>query len=263
MTGSTLKKFILTPVILSATVFGALTLPLALLGSKPVTIQFQEEPLFHGQLRDVAAPYLGLASVLSVGAGIASVAISGWSSAARKSSQVEAQLSGLEQHLKEKEELLETLKLSEARLEASGLKAFLEDEATTQRVEPKALPAHQNPEPAIEIKPLVITTQPIQAQPVALSPVTTQAAAAQFASAQAFLGYTQVNNSVKPVPQESPVSSIASSQVDELHAQLQNIMAQMASVQTVLSSRGASSESEPATPGSPRSLEVVKYQVVA
>jgi len=77
MPATPLKKLVLPPVVLSAAVFGVLTLPLAMLGSKPVTIQFQEEPIFQGQLRDVATPYLGLASVLSLGAGLASVAITG------------------------------------------------------------------------------------------------------------------------------------------------------------------------------------------
>src|SRR3712207_3688813 len=107
MSGSPLKKFVVTPVVISAAVFGALTLPLALLGSKPVTIQLQGEPVFYGQLRDVATPYLGLASAISLGAGIASVAVSGWRSSTRKSSQAEAQLSNLAQHLKEKEAELE------------------------------------------------------------------------------------------------------------------------------------------------------------
>src|SRR5919202_335519 len=117
---SSLKKLVLPPVVLSAAVFAVLTVPLAVLGSKPVTIQFQEEPIFHGQLRDVATPYLGLASALSLGAGLASVAITGWQSSTRKSSQVEAKLSDLAQNLREKEAQLEALILSESRMEASG-----------------------------------------------------------------------------------------------------------------------------------------------
>ena len=67
MTTSPLKKFVLAPVVLSAAVFSVLTLPLAVFVSQPVTIQLQEEPVFSGQLRDVATPYLGLASALSLG----------------------------------------------------------------------------------------------------------------------------------------------------------------------------------------------------
>lgn len=93
MSNSTLNKFVLTPVLLSATVLATLTLPLVFLNKKPVTIQLQEEPVFQGQLRDISTPYLGLASVLSLGAGVAIAAFFGWLISSRKSSQVETQLS--------------------------------------------------------------------------------------------------------------------------------------------------------------------------
>src|SRR4028119_697171 len=102
MATSQLKKLVLTPIVVSAAVFATLTLPLAFFGTKPVTIQLQEEPIFYGKLRDVAAPYLGLASVVSLGAGLASVAVTGWRRSTRKSSQVEAQLSNLAQDLRER-----------------------------------------------------------------------------------------------------------------------------------------------------------------
>jgi hypothetical protein len=92
-----------------------------------VAIQLQQEQVFQGQLRDVATPYLGLATVLSFGAGLASVAVTGWRMSTRKSSLVEAQLSDLEQNLKEKEAQLEALNVSEPRLEASGLSAFVDE----------------------------------------------------------------------------------------------------------------------------------------
>src|SRR4028118_1176018 len=128
MSNSPLKKFVLTPVVISAAVFGTLTLPLALLGKQPVTIQLQQEPVFQGQLRDVATPYLGLASIISLGAGFASVAFTGWRRSTHKSSQVEAQLSDLAKHLQEKELQLEALKLSESRLVATGLNAFVDED---------------------------------------------------------------------------------------------------------------------------------------
>lgn len=134
MSSSPLKKFVLTPVVLSATVFAALTLPLAVLGSKPVTIKLQQEQVFQGQLRDVATPYLGLASVLSLGAGLASVAITGWRLSTRKSSQVEAQLSAIAQNLQEKEAQLEALKLSQSRLEVSGLSKFIDEEVPLEQL---------------------------------------------------------------------------------------------------------------------------------
>jgi hypothetical protein len=242
MSGSPLKKFILTPVVLSAAVFGVLTLPLALFGSKPVTIQLQQEPVFQGQLKDVATPYLGLVAAISLGAGIANVAVTGWQLSSRKSSQVEEQLSILAQNLKEKEELLEALKLSESRLEASGLRAFLDEEVTQSQVE---TPAVASPATAEIVEPTVIMAQPIEPLTVAARQVSVQAAAQRFAVAQNFLGFTQVKTAVQP---SHPVDSVTSKDVDELHAQLQQIMAQMASLQKALATTSPAVTSEESVP---------------
>ncbi len=268
MTGAPLKKFVLTPVVLSAAVFAALSSPLAIFGSKPLTIQLQEEPVFQGQLRDFSAPYLGLTSAMSLAAGIASVAVSGWRLSARKSSQTEAQLSELEQDLKEKEVLLEQLKLSEARLDASGLSQFV-DEEVTQKPAQETLEANQAP--LRVVKPLVITTQPLEALAVVQSLETEQAATtgkaatSRFASAQTFLGYSQAKALVKPstttsspAPESPAPESPAPEEVEFLHTQLQQIMAQMASLQTAISSTPVPLSSETQVPAKSETPEVVK-----
>ncbi len=268
MTGAPLKKFVLTPVVLSAAVFAALSSPLAIFGSKPLTIQLQEEPVFQGQLRDFSAPYLGLTSAMSLAAGIASVAVSGWRLSARKSSQTEAQLSELEQDLKEKEVLLEQLKLSEARLDASGLSQFV-DEEVTQKPAQETLEANQAP--LRVVNPLVITTQPLEALAVVQSLETEQAATtgkaatSRFASAQTFLGYSQAKALVKPstttsspAPESPAPESPAPEEVEFLHTQLQQIMAQMASLQTAISSTPVPLSSETQVPAKSEPPEVVK-----
>ena len=125
---SPLKRYLLPSLVAAGTVFSALTLPLAMCGSEQVAIKVNKEPVFYGQMRDVAAPYLGFAAALSLGAAISSVAMTGWRQSSRKSAQIQDQLSCLQQNLKEKEAQLEELKLSELRLQASGLSFFLEDE---------------------------------------------------------------------------------------------------------------------------------------
>jgi hypothetical protein len=257
---SPIQKFVFTPLLLSATVFGVLTLPLAVLGSKPVIIQLQKEQVFQGHLKDFATPYLTLASALSLGTGIASVAVAGWREESRKSSQVEAQLSTLAQNLQEKEAQLEALKLSESRNEVSPLSAFLDEQVTPQQVE-KTPVATIEAVPVIE--PLVITTQPLEAQPVAPHQVTVQEAVRHFASAQTFLGYTRPKSAVKATPREI---SLESSEVEQLHTQLQQLMVQMASVQTALSARTntvtseaqVSSDKKAVVPASWVELQVVK-----
>jgi chaperonin cofactor prefoldin len=228
MSASPLKKFILTPVIISASVFAALTLPLVFLGNKPVTIKLQQDPVFYGPLRDIATPYVGLVSALSLGAGAASVAIAGWQQSRRKSEEVEAQLSGLEQHLKEKEAQLEAIKLSESRLEASGLKAFLDEDALLEPTKP--IPVATSSVPPV-VEESVIAPQPLEAQVVASPTTTVQTAAAKFASAQTFLGYAQGKASKKPA---TSASEVTHKEVEQLNAQMQQLMAQMASMQAAL-----------------------------
>ncbi len=238
MTSSPLQKFVFTPVILSASVFAILTIPLIVFGSKPVTIQLQEEPMFHGQVRDIAAPYLGVVGLVSLGAGIASVAVAGWRQSAHQSAQVKEQLSGLTQNLKHKEELLEAIKLSESNLEASGLNAFLDAEVTQKQPE-KISEDSSNAVPVVE--PLVITTHPIESQAMAPNQVTVQAAAAKFASSQSFLAYAQTKTIIKP---PTTVSSLPPSQVEQLQHQLEQIKTQMESLQATLQGTPPTVESE-------------------
>ena len=266
MQNSQLKKLVLTPVLVSAAVFATLTLPLAFFGTKPITIQLQEEPILTGKLRDVAAPYLGLVSIVSFGAGLASVAVTGWRSSTQKSSQVEAQLSNLAQNLREKEAQLEALKHSESHLEASGLNAFLDDSFTP--VQAKTPPV-ANLEPQPEVEAFVITTLPFEAQAIvqsSQSPRTVQASASRFPAAQSFLGYARTQETV--IPQPAPkVTQLApldvSLDVKELHTKLEQIRAQMATLQTAIAATSPETISEMPEEQSPNStkLQVVNWSV--
>jgi hypothetical protein len=301
MSGSPLKKFVFTPVLLSAAVFATLSLPLAILGKQQIRIQMQSEPLYEGQLRDVATPYLALATVISLGAGVASVALTGWRTSTRKSSEVEAQLSTLVQSLQEREAQLESLKLSPERLDASGLSAFVDEELPNKQLPDKQLSDKQLPDkqlpdkqlpdkqlsdkqlpdkqkleeklphestletpapslkevPIKEVEPLVITEQPFTVPPqiVVTNSQTVQATAAKFASAQIFLGYTQRKDTVNSVPN---TPEIATAEVDKLYTQLQEIKAQMASMQQLISStKSTVTYSEPTLPTQPH-LQIIK-----
>ncbi|MBW4648991.1 MAG: hypothetical protein KME06_09835 [Kastovskya adunca ATA6-11-RM4] len=153
MTVSPLKRFILPSVVLSGAIFSLLTLPLTVIGSEDVVIQLREEPMFHGKVRDVAAPYLGFATALSLGVAVGSVAITGWRESSRKSAQIDEELSTLQDNLKKKEGQIEELKLSEMQLQASGLNFFVDDEVS------------DSPQPKVSaIKATEITDAPCQQQ---------------------------------------------------------------------------------------------------
>jgi hypothetical protein len=127
MTVSSFKKALLPSLLISGGLFSSLTLPLAIFGSQPLVIEVQDEPIFVGKLKDVAAPYVGLATVLSAGAGVAGLAAGAWRQSSRKANNLEDRVSHLQQQLQETEGQLETLKLSESHLHTNGLGAFLNE----------------------------------------------------------------------------------------------------------------------------------------
>lgn len=234
MSGSSLKSFLLPAVLLSSTVFSSLTLPLVVLGSQPLDIRIQQEPVFSGQMKDVAAPYLGLAAALSLGVGIASIAVTGWRQSSRKSAQVEAQLSSLQEHLQVKESQLEDLKLSEVRLAATGLSEFLHDKpaqsvaATAVSVaQPVMIASSSMPAPEVA----TATTSSVEVRTDAPRSVSVQAAISALHPAQAFLSFAQVGATTEEPELQT---TIAHAQVDELQTQLKQMMAQLEVLQGAL-----------------------------
>ncbi|NER46576.1 MAG: TetR family transcriptional regulator [Symploca sp. SIO1A3] len=78
MNNSPLSSVLLPAVFVSSAVFSALTIPFALIRSEPVIVELpfysgEIQPIFDGQHKEVAIPYIGFAIVVSVGAGIATV----------------------------------------------------------------------------------------------------------------------------------------------------------------------------------------------
>ena len=77
--------------------------------------------------------------------------------------------------------------------------------------------------------------------PVAVqSAIAVQRAAAKFACAQTFLGYSQV----KTIKQPETSATDLTQEVEQLQAQLQTIMAQMATVQSALTAAHRAEQAE-------------------
>ncbi|AFY57809.1 hypothetical protein Riv7116_5433 [Rivularia sp. PCC 7116] len=136
MTLSARRKLVLPSAIACIAVFAAMTVPLAIFGDKQVRINIEEESFFYGRLRDVAAPYVLLATVLSCGTGISVAALIGWQQTTQKSLNCKNELSKLKVHLQDKEELIEQFKFSDSRLQVSGLTSFLNGQ-NSQEVAPQ------------------------------------------------------------------------------------------------------------------------------
>ena len=242
MTSSTVKKFLFTPLIVSAAVFCTLSLPLHVFGAKTLDIKIKDESVFFGELKEFSPLYMEMTGVLSATAGIISLAVMGWRHAGQKSTRVEAELANLARSLKEKQDLLEKLKGEESQLNesisTSGLKPNYEQSISTgsSGLKPNyeqsistgssGLKPNYSETPSV-VTPLVITEYPVEPQSFVRQKVL-PSATAKFASAQTFLGYTQAKDGVVSSPNTN--SEVEDSEVEALESQLVQIAQQIASL---------------------------------
>ncbi|MBW4666342.1 MAG: hypothetical protein KME60_02575 [Cyanomargarita calcarea GSE-NOS-MK-12-04C] len=203
--------------------------PLAMQGDKQIDIRWEQEPFFSGRLRDVSSLYVVAATALSIGAGISAAAVCGWRHSARKSSEIKLELSSLEQNLQQKEELLRELKLSDNRLQLSGLSSFLDDGVPfEQAVNSQKFKTSvsqpvvtQTPAPILNSVPSVPARQSTNRMNTPIS------AASAFASAQNGFGYAHnSSNGSKQTVVASEVNktTITASDFEEMQQQLREEM---------------------------------------
>lgn len=251
---STLQRCLLPAAILSGVIFSTATLPLAVLGSEPVTIQVKNEPVFSGQLKDLATPYLGLATAISLGVGVTSLAVMSWRQSSRKSAQVEEQVSQLQQHLKTKEAQIEELKFSTTRLEAAGLDFFLQDDSHTASSTQSNSVSGLKGQYSVVDDVQTAATSAVVSQPAAkFNPAESASSASStpqgadyqakakavmaLPAAQAFMGFTRSNPLVQePNSADSQVGIDAvesPAQINELLNHLKQVMAQIEMIHAV------------------------------
>ena len=127
----TTSRSLVFSVFLSGFVFSAATLLLSTIGSRPVTIQIEEKPVFTGRVQDLATPYLAVMTGLSLGVGVTTFALLGWQETSRQLNRATDQVSALKQRLQQQESMVESLKFSEGKLQATGLNFFLDAGSST------------------------------------------------------------------------------------------------------------------------------------
>lgn len=231
------SRCLLSSTLLAGAVFSAATLPLTALGSKSVTIQLEEQPVFIGQVKEMAGPYLGLATAISLGAGIVSLATAGWQQSSRKMSQTEEQMSSLKQQLQENKALIESLKYSDARLEASGLEYFLDDPQPV--VAPVNASVQYTPAEYTVMRSATTEPQlaadfdaPAQSASEPVSQQTKVQAATAMASAQAFMGFARPTATAEAEAIAADQTE-NSTQLDELLNHLKQVMSQIEQLSVV------------------------------
>ncbi|NJO42151.1 MAG: hypothetical protein HC769_25575 [Cyanobacteria bacterium CRU_2_1] len=226
------SRCLLSSALLAGVAFSVLTLPLAVMGSKPVTVYMEEKPVFAGQFKDLSEPYLSAATALSLGVGAVSLALSGWRVSSRKLELTEQKMSTLKQQLQEKEALLESLKFSETRLATSGLEGFLEG----------GMPVYDRlPAPSaskVNSTNYAIINTPPEAVTTAINPQTKIQAAAAMPSAQAFMGYAR-SSSVDQSPSETDQEPKETAQYHELLSNLKQVMTQIEKLQQTTPANGS------------------------
>ncbi|WP_414582068.1 hypothetical protein [Scytonema sp. PCC 10023] len=201
------KKILLPTVVISGTLFASFMLLLALQGSKPVKIQTESQEIFYGELKDIVSP--GVGAVFSLGLGLAGAILWGLQKSLDQSSNLEKQLSNLQQVIAEKDSQIQALKLSPSNPTLSQLKWFLEENETKAQATTAAVNTVARTEVAPVVstpvstkttettisqavtKPLVITNTEYESQPITVNQLSVQTATSTFPSAQSALGLTQ------------------------------------------------------------------------
>jgi hypothetical protein len=122
----TTSRSLVFSVFLSGFVFAGATIAFLMTGSRPLTVQLDDRPVFTGRIQDLATPYFASVTALSVGVGLTSFALLSWQDTSRRFAQSATQVAALKQQLQLQEGMVESLRFSEAKLHASGLNFFLE-----------------------------------------------------------------------------------------------------------------------------------------
>jgi hypothetical protein len=134
MSSYSLSNVLLPAVFVSSAVFSTLTVPFALIKSEPVLVEIppiyngEIQPIFDGEHKDVAIPYVGFAIVVSVGAGIACVEVHRRWHAARASEEEDESRQSVQQTALGQDMSQEALDRPEYRPEVSAIEFSLKDE---------------------------------------------------------------------------------------------------------------------------------------
>ncbi|HEY9762440.1 MAG TPA: hypothetical protein V6D07_07940 [Trichocoleus sp.] len=261
MTTSSIQRSLISAACIAGTIFAASTVPLAVFRSEIVAIELQNRPVFSAELRDLAGPYLGIASAVSASIGLGIMGFSGWRQAARKSSAAESQLSNLQRNLQTQQLELEELKFSEGRLRAQNLDVFLEPalsgaQSGSSRAPLAAVASTQaNTETvthhiAAFPKPQVVSINPTQSissvsyqvladrQPLAEAENSVKdKAMMSLSAAQTYASYSRSSGVTES--NDSASKNAGGTQIDQLLTQLREITNQVEELRTGASSKMA------------------------
>ena len=259
----TIRKFVLPSLLASSAVFTALSFPLVVYGSEPIDSKLAEGLGVSDAvvMKDFAAPYLGLAGLVSLAVGGVGLTLSGIGHSKRQSSLLAAQVEASQQVLKGREAEIQSLLMSDKGLNSAGLGFFLDDiqplaQATTAATVAAAVvsvpqeifkvaPVAAVPSIAISALPVAPTPSFIvnatvsAVQPVRVPQVTVQTSSSPMPAAHGFLGFTRSSGQALPSAaiewlEQGEIEQKAETQLNDVQAQLQVLMTQIEQLQSSL-----------------------------
>lgn len=118
---------LLSSSLLAGAVFAVATLPIAAIRSDSIEVRLQDRSFFSSDFQELALPYLGGVTFVSLGAGFTVLTLGGWRQASQKLDKTQEKINQLQQEMDEKKAALEKLRFSEKQLNKVGLDAFLHD----------------------------------------------------------------------------------------------------------------------------------------
>lgn len=217
MTASTLQRSLLPAIFAGGTIFTAIAFPFALNRSQVVGLEIQNQSVFSTELKNLSAPYLGVAGTISTTVGLGILGFSGWRQASRKAEAAESQIANLQKELLFQKGELERIKFSETRLRAQNLDVFIEAKPAMSVGEALSMP-----QPAARV-----------AAPVAAKPSYSVETAPAIASLTPAHAYDKLPS------HKAEVTQASDKQLDHLMQQLQVLTSQIEQMRGAGSTRVA------------------------
>jgi hypothetical protein len=188
-----LKKLLLPTVIISGTLLVSFGLILGTQGSKPIEIQFDNQQVFYGELRDIISPPVG--ALISIGVGLTTVSLLGWQQTRKKTQALQMQVSQLQKQILDRDSQIQELKIASPSSVLSKLDWFLEQESQAPILASGLATPSQLPPVLPVTEPVITTVSGFDYQVITTSQPSNQpsvqTAALAFPSAQSVMGLTQ------------------------------------------------------------------------
>ncbi len=130
--------------LVSGAAFAVTSLPAVRLANERVEIQLNRSQVFSGEMRDFSGAYLAIAGLMSLSMGLTGFSLAAWRQTGSSLNATKLTVTELETLVQQREQQLQSAQLAPARLQQSGLNAFLDDNFFLETAPTaKQLPASQ------------------------------------------------------------------------------------------------------------------------